>query len=82
MKNGKFDEAPKQAQSQLHGLISSGGIKSLRLVGLLVFVAWQSAFFVAPDGEGVIKRFGLPVRTTDLWCHEVIVFYGRTSWLQ
>jgi membrane protease subunit HflK len=38
-------------------------MKSLLLVGLLVFVAWQSAFIVAPDEEGVVKRFGIPVRT-------------------
>ncbi|MBK8277255.1 MAG: hypothetical protein IPK92_15920 [Nitrospira sp.] len=62
-KNDKLDDALKQAQSQLSGLIPSGGMKSLLLVGLLVFVAWQSAFIVAPDEEGVVKRFGIPVRT-------------------
>lgn len=62
-KNDNLDEALKQAQSHLQGLIPSGGMKSLLLVGLLVFVAWQSAFIVAPDEEGVVKRFGIPVRT-------------------
>ncbi|SPP65040.1 FtsH protease activity modulator HflK [Nitrospira lenta] len=62
-KNDKLDDALKQAQSQLQGLVPSGGMKSLLLVGVLVFVAWQSAFIVAPDEEGVVKRFGIPVRT-------------------
>ncbi len=59
----KFDDAFKQAQSQLQGMLPSGGLRSLLLAGLLIFLAWQSAFIVAPDEEGVVKRFGVPVRT-------------------
>lgn len=62
-KGDKFDDAFKQAQSQLQGMIPSGGVRSLLLAGLVIFVAWQSAFIVAPDEEGVVKRFGVPVRT-------------------
>jgi membrane protease subunit HflK len=62
-KGDKFDDAFKQAQSQLQGLLPSGGLRSLLLAALLIFVAWQSAFIVAPDEEGVVKRFGVPVRT-------------------
>ena len=62
-KDEKLDEALRQAKSQLRGLIPSGGVQSLLLAALAVFVAWQSAFIVAPDEEGVVKRFGTPVRT-------------------
>lgn len=62
-KNDKLDDALKQAQSQLRGVMPSGGMRSLMLAGLAVFLVWQSAFIVAPDEEGVVKRFGAPTRT-------------------
>jgi len=62
-KSDKLDDAFKEAQSQLRGFLPSGGIKSLLLVGVAVFLVWQSAFIVAPDEEGVVKQFGAPVRT-------------------
>ncbi|HXZ25817.1 MAG TPA: FtsH protease activity modulator HflK [Nitrospiria bacterium] len=73
-KGDKFDDAFKQAQSQLQGLLPSGGLRSLLLAGLLIFVAWQSAFIVAPDEEGVVKRFGVPVRTVGPGPHLKIPF--------
>ena len=62
-KNDQFDDAIRQAQSQLRQLIPSGGFRNILLAGLLIFIAWQSAFIVGPDEEGVVKRFGMPVRT-------------------
>ncbi|MFO0706809.1 MAG: FtsH protease activity modulator HflK [Nitrospira sp.] len=62
-KNDKLDDALKQAQAQLRGVMPSGGMQSLLLAALAVFLVWQSAFIVAPDEEGVVKRFGTPVRT-------------------
>ena len=65
-KGDKFDDAFRQAQGQLGQLrefLPSGGLKNIILVILAIFLIWQSAFIVAPDEEGVVKRFGIPVRT-------------------
>ena len=65
-KGDKFDDAFRQAQGQLgqlRELLPSGGIKNIILVVIAIFLIWQSAFIVAPDEEGVVKRFGVPVRT-------------------
>jgi modulator of FtsH protease HflK len=57
-----LDDVLRQA-SQLKNLLPSSGMRGLLLAGLLIFLVWQSAFIVAPDEEGVVKRFGIPVRT-------------------
>jgi len=69
-KSDPLEDALRQAQSQfknlapsLKGLMPSSGFRNIALAGLLVLVAWQSVFIVAPDEEGVVKRFGAPVRT-------------------
>jgi membrane protease subunit HflK len=62
-KGDKLDDAFRQAQGQLRELLPSGGMKNIILVVLAIFLIWQSAFIVAPDEEGVVKRFGVPVRT-------------------
>lgn len=59
----QFDDAFRQAQSQLRNLVPSSGFRNILIAGLLIFSVWQSAFIVAPDEEGVVKRFGIPVRT-------------------
>ena len=52
---------PSQFQIFLFkNLMPSSGFRNIALAGLLVFIAWQSAFIVAPDEEGVVKRFGVP----------------------
>lgn len=61
-KHDIFDDAIRQARSQLQQLLPSGGLRSLLLVALLIALVWHSAFIVAPDEEGVVKRFGIPVR--------------------
>ncbi|MBH0190745.1 MAG: hypothetical protein HP492_03030 [Nitrospira sp.] len=69
-----LEDALKQAQSQfknlfpsggLNNLLPSGGARNLILAALLIFLAWQSVFIVSPDEEGVVKRFGTPVRTVE-----------------
>src|SRR4029078_11644876 len=35
----------------------------LCLPGRVIFLVGQSAFIIGPDEEGVVKRFGIPVRT-------------------
>jgi modulator of FtsH protease HflK len=59
----QFDDAFKQAQSQFRNLLPSSGFRNILIAGLLIFLAWQSVFKVEPDEEGVVKRFGVPVRT-------------------
>ncbi|MBX3330050.1 MAG: FtsH protease activity modulator HflK [Nitrospira sp.] len=69
-----LEEAFKQAKSQfkdifppggLKNFLPSGGIMNLVIAALLIFVVWQSVFIVAPDEEGVVKRFGVPVRQVE-----------------
>lgn len=69
-KSDPLEDALRQAQSQfknlapsLKSLMPSSGFRNIALAGLLVLIAWQSVFIVAPDEEGVVKRFGAPVRT-------------------
>ena len=78
-----LEDALKQAQSQLKDLFPSGGLKNLlpsggvwNLVIAAVFIlfVWQAVFIVAPDEEGVVKRFGVPVRTVEPGPHFKIPF--------
>ena len=62
-KSDPLEDALKQAQSQFKNLMPSSGFRNVALAALVVFLAWQSAFIIAPDEEGVVKRFGVPVRT-------------------
>jgi len=80
-KSDPLEDALRQAQSQfknlmpsLKGLMPSSGFRNIALAGLLVFIAWQSVFIVAPDEEGVVKRFGAPVRTVGPGPHGKIPF--------
>ena len=69
-KSDPLEDALRQAQSQFKNLMPSfknlmpsSGFRNIALAVLLVFLAWQSAFIVDPDEEGVVKQFGVPVRT-------------------
>ncbi|HSS30425.1 MAG TPA: SPFH domain-containing protein, partial [Nitrospiraceae bacterium] len=71
-KSDPLEDALKQAQSQFKNLmpsfgnlLPSSGFRNIALAGLVIFLAWQCVFIVAPDEEGVVKRFGVPVRTVD-----------------
>lgn len=58
-----LEEALRQARTQFSQLLPSGGLRNLLFAALVIFLVWQSAFIIAPDEEGVVKRFGIPVRT-------------------
>lgn len=82
-KSDPLEEALKQAQAQLKDLFPSGGLKGLLpsggawniiIIGLLILLVWQSVFIVAPDEEGVVKRFGVPVRAVEPGPHLKIPF--------
>src|SRR5215831_18322743 len=80
-KSDPLEDALKQAQSQFknilpsfNSLMPSSGLRNIALAALLIFVAWNSAFIVAPDEEGVVKRFGVPVRTVGPGPHGKIPF--------
>src|SRR5262245_1187445 len=62
-KSDPLEDALRQARSQFKNLLPTGGMRNLLIAGLLIFFVWQSAFIVGPDEEGVVKRFGIPVRT-------------------
>src|SRR6188508_3696384 len=64
-KNDPLEDVLKQAQMQLRNFLPSGGFRNVLLAGLLIFLVWQSAFIIGPDEEGVVKRFGIPVRVVD-----------------
>lgn len=73
-KNDPIDDALRQAQQQLRQFMPSRGIKSLVLLVALVVLVWQATFIVAPDEEGVVKRFGDVVRSTGPGPHLKIPF--------
>ena len=58
-----LDEALKKAQEQLNRLVPGRGFKSVIWIVLAVLVLWQSVFIVAPDEQGLVKRFGDIART-------------------
>ncbi|MGQ0812771.1 MAG: FtsH protease activity modulator HflK [Nitrospiraceae bacterium] len=58
-----FDDVLRQAQAQFRQMMPTRGVRSLILIVALLFLVWQGTFIVAPDEEGVVKRFGDVVRT-------------------
>jgi modulator of FtsH protease HflK len=69
-----LEDALKQAQSQLKDLLPPGGLKTLLpsggvwnlvIAAVVILFIWQAVFIVAPDEEGVVKRFGVPVRAVE-----------------
>ncbi|WP_447970305.1 FtsH protease activity modulator HflK [Nitrospira sp. M1] len=61
-----LDEALKKAQEQMKRFTpSGGGFKSVILIVAAVFVLSQGVFIVAPDEQGLVKRFGDVVRTEE-----------------
>jgi membrane protease subunit HflK len=73
-KNDSIDDALRQAQEQLRQMMPFKGIRSVLLLAFLVLAVWQSTFIVAPDEEGVVKRFGDVVRTAGPGPHLKIPF--------
>ncbi len=61
-----LDEALKKAQEQMKRFVpSGGGFTSVIFIVVAVFVLSQAFFIVAPDEQGLVKRFGDVVRTTE-----------------
>ena len=61
-----LDEALKKAQEQMKRFVpSGGGFKSVILIVIGIFVLSQGVFIVAPDEQGLVKRFGDVVRTAE-----------------
>jgi membrane protease subunit HflK len=73
-KSDPLEDVLKQAQLQLRNFLPTGGFRNILLAGLLIVVAWQSVFIVSPLEEGVVKRFGVPVRTAGPGPHVKIPF--------
>jgi membrane protease subunit HflK len=73
-RSDSIDDALRQAQDQLRRMMPSKGIRSVILLAILVIAIWQSAFIVAPDEEGVVKRFGDVARTVGPGPHLKIPF--------
>ena len=74
-KSDPIDEALRQAKAQLTQFqIPFRGIRALLLALCAIIVVWQSAFIVAPDEEGVVKRFGDVVRSASPGPHLKIPF--------
>ncbi len=73
-KSDSIDDALRQAQDQLRQMMPFQGIRFVFLLLFLVIVVWQSTFIVAPDEEGVVKRFGDVVRTAGPGPHVKIPF--------
>ncbi|MDH5337642.1 MAG: FtsH protease activity modulator HflK, partial [Nitrospira sp.] len=76
-KDDPLEEALKQARSKMKALFSAeefsgwknrlpaGGFLDVAITALLILFIWQSVYIVAPDEEGVVKRFGVPVRAAE-----------------
>jgi membrane protease subunit HflK len=73
-KSDPIDEALREAKARLRQMTPLPGgrlLIAILLVGLLV---WQGTFIVAPDEEGVVKRFGDVVRAEGPGPHLKIPF--------
>jgi modulator of FtsH protease HflK len=69
-----LDEALRKAKDQLTHLVPGRGFKSIIYIVLAVLALWQSVFIVAPDEQGLVKRFGEIVREVDPGPHFKIPF--------
>jgi len=68
-----IDDVLRQAQMQLRQL-PLRGIRVLVIALAAVILVWQGTFIVAPDEEGVVKRFGDVVRSAGPGPHLKIPF--------
>ena len=73
-KGEPIDDVLRQAQAQFRQMMSFRGVRTLVLVLAAVVLAWQGTFIVAPDEEGVVRRFGDVVRSAGPGPHLKIPF--------
>ncbi|MCA9461208.1 MAG: FtsH protease activity modulator HflK [Nitrospira sp.] len=69
-----LDEVVRKAQDQLSRMVPGKGMKSIGLIVVAVLALWQSIFIVAPDEQGLVKRFGDIVREVEPGPHFKIPF--------
>lgn len=62
-KDDPVDDALRRATSQFKELMPTRGLRTFVLLAVALLAASQSFFIVAPDEEGVVRRFGDVVRT-------------------
>lgn len=73
-KTDPIDDVLRQAQMQLRQMMPLRGIRALVIGLAAVILVWQGTFIVAPDEEGVVKRFGDVVRSAGPGPHLKIPF--------
>ena len=60
-----LDEVLRKAQDSIKNLVPGRGFKSIIFIVIAVLALWQSVFIVAPDEQGLVKRFGNIVRVVE-----------------
>ncbi len=73
-KQDPLDEVLRKAREQLRQMVPFRGVGALIAIFVVVLLVWQGTFIVAPDEEGVVKRFGDVVRTVGPGPHLKIPF--------
>ena len=73
------DDLLRQAQDQLRQVLPYRGLATLLTVLAVLLLLWQSAFIVAPDEEGVVKRFGEVARRAGPGPHLKLPFIESVS---
>ncbi|HJU03689.1 MAG TPA: FtsH protease activity modulator HflK [Nitrospiraceae bacterium] len=73
-KGDPLEEALRQARTQFRQLMPFRGIRALALALAVLVLVWQGTFIIAPDEEGVVKRFGEVVRSASPGPHLKIPF--------
>jgi membrane protease subunit HflK len=73
-KSDPIDDVLRQAQAQLRQMMPLRGLRPLILILVIILLIWQGTFIVAPDEEGVVKRFGEVVRSAAPGPHLKIPF--------
>ena len=69
-----LDEVLRKAQDSIKNLVPGKGFKSIILIVIGVLALWQCVFIVAPDEQGLVKRFGKIVRVVEPGPHFKIPF--------
>ena len=73
-KKDPLDDVLKQAKDQFQKFIPLKGSRTIIWIVIVALVIWQSTYIIAPDEEGVVKRFGDVVRTVKPGPHLKIPF--------
>ncbi len=74
-KEDPLEEVLRKAQAQLRQMVPFRGVGAVATVLAVVLLVWQGTFIVAPDEEGVVKRFGDVVRTVGPGPHLKFPFF-------